>query len=171
MRASRDGWWLLITILLAVALFGVVTALLLSLDSRTSGSEAVRTGGLVSAAVVALYALWLNDRRRRVEESRHELERRSNEQDRERVADERFARAVELLGHDADQVRVGALARRWSWRRDIPGRRILPACPEGQVAYYAFPPGTGSDICRDLVATPRAPTESSSTRPRSRVPW
>jgi Pentapeptide repeats (9 copies) len=109
MRASRDGWWLLITILLAVALFGAVTALLLSLDSRTSGSEAVRTGGLVSAAVVALYALWLNDRRRRVEESRHELERRSNEQDRERVADERFARAVELLGHDTDQVRVGAL--------------------------------------------------------------
>jgi hypothetical protein len=23
------------------------------------------------------------------------------------------------------------------------GHRILPACPEGQVAYYAFPPGTG----------------------------
>jgi hypothetical protein len=109
MRASRDGWLLLITILLAVALFGVVTALLLTLDSKTSGAEAVRTGGLVSAAVVALYALWLNDRRRRVEESRHELERRSNEQDRERVADERFARAVELLGHEADQVRVGAL--------------------------------------------------------------
>ncbi len=109
MRASRDGWWLLITILLAVALFGMVTALLLSLDPKTSGAEAVRTGGLVSAAVVALYALWLNDRRRRVEESRHELERRSHEQDRERVADERFARAVELLGHEADQVRVGAL--------------------------------------------------------------
>lgn len=109
MRASRDGWWLLITMLVAVALFGVVTALLLSLDSSTSGAEAVRTGGLVSAAVVALYALWLNDRRRRVEESRHELERRSHEQDRERVADERFARAVELLGHEADQVRVGAL--------------------------------------------------------------
>jgi hypothetical protein len=109
MRASRDGWWLLITIVLAVALFGVATALLLSLDPRTSGAEAVRTGGLVSAAVVALYALWLNDRRRRVEESRHELERSSHEQDRERVADERFARSVELLGHQADQVRVGAL--------------------------------------------------------------
>jgi hypothetical protein len=109
MRASRDSWWLLITILLAVALFGVVTTLLLSLDSETSGAEAIRTGGLVSAAVVALYALWLNDCRRRVEESRHELERRSHEQDRERVADERFARAVELLGHEADQVRVGAL--------------------------------------------------------------
>ncbi|MGH3426259.1 MAG: pentapeptide repeat-containing protein [Mycobacteriales bacterium] len=109
MRASRDDWWLVITMLLAVALFGTVTVLLLSLDSRTSGAEAVRTGGLVSAAVVALYALWLNARRRRVEESRHELERRSNEQDRERVADERFARSVELLGHEADQVRVGAL--------------------------------------------------------------
>ncbi|MEO7196160.1 MAG: pentapeptide repeat-containing protein [Pseudonocardiaceae bacterium] len=109
MRASRDDWWLVLTILLAVALFGTVTALLVSFDPRTSGAEAIRTGGLVSAAVVALYALWLNDRRRRVEESRHELERSSNEQDRARVADERFARAVELLGHEADQVRVGAL--------------------------------------------------------------
>lgn len=109
MTGRRDGWWLLITIALAVALFGTVTALLLSLDRTTSVSESIRTGGLVSAAVVALYALWLNDRRRRVEESRHDLERRSNEQARERVADERFARAVELLGHDADQVRVGAV--------------------------------------------------------------
>ncbi|MGH3772720.1 MAG: pentapeptide repeat-containing protein [Pseudonocardiaceae bacterium] len=119
MRGSRDGWWLLITILLAVALFGAVVALLLGFDPTTSAAEAIRTGGLVSAAVVALYALWLNDRRRRVAESRHELERRSNEQDRERVADERFARSVELLGHEADQVRVGALhalaglARSW----------------------------------------------------------
>lgn len=109
MGERRDGWWLMITMLLAVALFGAVTALLLSLDRTTSVSESIRTGGLVSAAVVALYALWLNDRRRRVEESRHDLERRSNEQARERAADERFARAVELLGHDADQVRVGAV--------------------------------------------------------------
>lgn len=109
MRPSWDGWWLLITMLVAVTLFGAVTALLLALDPKTSGSEAVRTGGLTSAAVVALYALWLNDRRRKVEESRHELERSSHEQDRARVADERFARAVELLGHEADQVRVGAL--------------------------------------------------------------
>ncbi|MDQ3760801.1 MAG: hypothetical protein M3460_03640 [Actinomycetota bacterium] len=109
MRGSWDGRWLMITMLLALALFGVVTTLLLSLDPTTSKSDAIRTGGLVSAAVIALYALWLNDRRRKVEESRHELERRSNEQDRERVADERFARAVELLGHEADQVRVGAV--------------------------------------------------------------
>ena len=109
MTGRRDGWWLLITILLAVALFGTVTALLLTLDRTTSVSESIRTGGLVSAAIVALYALWLNDRRRRVEESRHDLERHSNEQAQERVADERFARAVELLGHEADQVRVGAV--------------------------------------------------------------
>jgi hypothetical protein len=109
MRERWDDWWFMITMLLAVALFGTVTALLLAFDRTTSVAESVRTGGLVSAAVVALYALWLNDRRRRVEESRHGLERRSNEQDRERVADERFARAVELLGHEADQVRVGAV--------------------------------------------------------------
>lgn len=109
MTGRRDGWWLVITILLAVALFGTVTTLLLSLDRTTSISESIRTGGLASAAVVALYALWLNDRRRKVEESRHDLERHSNEQARERVADERFARAVELLGHEADQVRVGAV--------------------------------------------------------------
>jgi membrane protein implicated in regulation of membrane protease activity len=109
MRERWDGWWFVITMLLAVVLFGTVTALLLWLDRATSVSESIRTGGLASAAVVALYALWLNDRRRRVEESRHDLERRSNEQDRERVADERFARAVELLGHETDQVRVGAV--------------------------------------------------------------
>jgi len=85
-------------------------------DPATSHSDALKTGGLAGGAVVALYALWLNDRRRRVEErrqeterQRHELESRRAEQDRERVADERFAKAVELLGHSADQVRVGAL--------------------------------------------------------------
>ncbi|RSD19792.1 pentapeptide repeat-containing protein [Amycolatopsis eburnea] len=85
-------------------------------DPATSRSDALKTGGLAGGAVVALYALWLNDRRRRVEEGRHDVERRRHElesqraeQDRERVADERFAKAVELLGHTADQVRVGAL--------------------------------------------------------------
>jgi uncharacterized protein YjbI with pentapeptide repeats len=85
-------------------------------DPATSRSEALKTGGLAGGAIVALYALWLNDRRRRVEERRQEIERRRHEleaqraeQDRERVADERFAKAVELLGHAADQVRVGAL--------------------------------------------------------------
>ncbi|WP_290050528.1 pentapeptide repeat-containing protein [Amycolatopsis solani] len=85
-------------------------------DPATSRSDALKTGGLAGGAIVALYALWLNDRRRRVEEGRQDIERRRHEleaqraeQDRERVADERFAKAVELLGHAADQVRVGAL--------------------------------------------------------------
>ncbi|MEV6873837.1 pentapeptide repeat-containing protein [Amycolatopsis sp. NPDC051128] len=85
-------------------------------DPATSRSDALKTGGLAGGAIVALYALWLNDRRRRVEErrqdierKRHELESQRAEQDRERVADDRFAKAVELLGHEADQVRVGAL--------------------------------------------------------------
>ncbi|MCP2250802.1 hypothetical protein LX86_009598 [Lentzea aerocolonigenes] len=64
--------------------------------------EIVKTAGLAGGAVVALYALWLNDRRRRIEEARHSLES-------EKVADERFARSVELLGNEADQVRVGAM--------------------------------------------------------------
>lgn len=60
------------------------------------------TGGLAGGAVVALYALWLHDRRRRTDETRHEL-------DSDKAADERFARSIELLGNQADQVRVGAL--------------------------------------------------------------
>jgi hypothetical protein len=64
--------------------------------------EIVKTAGVAGGAVVALYALWLNDRRRKVEEARHSLES-------EKVADERFARSVEMLGNEADQVRVGAM--------------------------------------------------------------
>ncbi|MFI5611438.1 hypothetical protein [Amycolatopsis sp. NPDC051903] len=54
----------------------------------------------------ALYALWLNDRRRRAEEVRqeikrlrHDLDTRSADQDRERVSEQRFAKSVELPGH------------------------------------------------------------------------
>nr|WP_245777572.1 pentapeptide repeat-containing protein [Lentzea xinjiangensis] len=57
--------------------------------------EIVKTAGVAGGAVVALYALWLNDRK-------HELES-------VKVADERFARSVEMLGNEADQVRVGAM--------------------------------------------------------------
>jgi hypothetical protein len=57
--------------------------------------EIVKTAGVAGGAVVALYALWLNDRK-------HLLES-------DKVADERFARSVELLGNEADQVRVGAM--------------------------------------------------------------
>lgn len=106
---------LLWTFVTSVVLLIAVGGWLLS-DPATSRSEALKTGGIAAGAVVALYALWLNDRRRRVEERRQEIERQRQElelrradQDRDRVSDERFAKAVELLGHEADQVRVGAL--------------------------------------------------------------
>ncbi|MCI2419657.1 pentapeptide repeat-containing protein [Saccharopolyspora sp. K220] len=100
---------LVLTIALAVVVLVCVSAALLAFDPRTTGADALRTGGLAAGSVVALYALWLNDRRRRVEEQRQQLENRRADLDRDRVADERFARAVELLGHETDQVRVGAL--------------------------------------------------------------
>ncbi|MFJ8912232.1 pentapeptide repeat-containing protein [Amycolatopsis sp. NPDC102389] len=106
---------LLWTFVLSFVLLIAVGGWLLT-DPATSRSEALKTGGVAGAAIVALYALWLNDRRRRVEERRQEVERQRQElelrradQDRDRISDERFAKAVELLGHDADQVRVGAL--------------------------------------------------------------
>ncbi len=109
MQGRHRTWWLAGTIVTAVVALVVTSAGLLIFDPRSTGADALRTGGLAGASIVALYGLWLNDRRRRVQEERHALDRTRQEQDRERVADERFARAVELLGNEADQVRVGAL--------------------------------------------------------------
>lgn len=104
---------LVATMLLA---FGALTAVTGWLLPEASRADALKTGGLAAGSVVALYALWLNDRRRRVDEERqlleHDrqaLENARADHERERAADERFLRAVELLGHDTDQVRVGAL--------------------------------------------------------------
>ncbi|WP_231647953.1 pentapeptide repeat-containing protein [Saccharothrix sp. NRRL B-16348] len=100
----------------AVGAFLLVTGWLFAVDPNASKQESIKTGGLAAGAIVALYALWLNDRRRRTDEDRQWLESRRQEleieraeHDRSRVADERFARSVELLGHDAEQVRVGAM--------------------------------------------------------------
>lgn len=108
---SPLAWTFLASVVLLLGVGGWLLT-----DPATSRSDALKTGGLAGGAIVALYALWLNDRRRRVEERRQDIERRRHEleaqraeQDRARVADERFAKAVELLGHAADQVRVGAL--------------------------------------------------------------
>ena len=100
---------LLVTVLASLGAFALVGGALLLIDPGAPKHEAIKTGGLAGGAIVALYALWLNDRRRKVEEARQELESQRIEHDRSRVADERFARAVELLGHDAAQVRVGAM--------------------------------------------------------------
>ena len=109
MRESRDGWWLLITILLAVALFGMVTALLLSLDPKTSGAEAVRDGragvrgGRRPVRPVAQRPSATSGG---ISSRAGTEEPRAGSGARGRRA---VARAVELLGHEADQVRVGAL--------------------------------------------------------------
>jgi hypothetical protein len=97
--AVRRSFRLVATILVAFGVLATVSGWLLPESTR---ADALRTGGLAAGSVVALYALWLNDRRRHVDEDRQAL-------DRERAADERFLRSVELLGSDADQVRVGAL--------------------------------------------------------------
>jgi membrane protein implicated in regulation of membrane protease activity len=104
---------LIATMLLAFGALTIVTGWLLPVTSR---ADALKTGGLAAGSVVALYALWLNDRRRRVDEERQQLEHDRQQlenaradHERERAADDRFLRAVELLGHQADQVRVGAL--------------------------------------------------------------
>ncbi|PSL55085.1 pentapeptide repeat protein [Saccharothrix carnea] len=98
----RGRGLLVASVLGALVVTVVTTAVLVLVDPRQPKAEAIKTGGLAGGSIIALYALWLNDRRRRVEEARHELES-------EKVADERFARAVELLGNEADQVRVGAM--------------------------------------------------------------
>lgn len=100
------------------------------LADESSLSDALRTGGLAAAAAAAFYALWLADRRRKIDEDRQDIERRRHDletqrqsleqarqhmenqrvqHDRERSSDERFARSIELLGNPADQVRVGAM--------------------------------------------------------------
>jgi hypothetical protein len=88
--------------LAAIVVAVLTTVVLLLVEPESSMAEAIKTGSLAGGAVVALYALWLNARRRRTDEARHELES-------DKAADERFARSVELLGNEADQVRVGAL--------------------------------------------------------------
>ncbi|MGQ0573480.1 MAG: pentapeptide repeat-containing protein [Pseudonocardia sp.] len=99
----RQGRLLLaLTLLVSITVAVLTGVVLLLVEPTLSKAEIVKTGGLAGGAVIALYALWLNDRRRRTEEARHTL-------DTDKVADERFARSVELLGHDAAQVRVGAL--------------------------------------------------------------
>ncbi len=105
----RQKSLLLTTVLASLGAFLLVGGILLLVDPGAPKHEAIKTGGLAGGAIVALYALWLNDRRRKVEEARQELERQRIEHDRSRVADDRFARAVELLGHEAEQVRVGAM--------------------------------------------------------------
>lgn len=100
--ARKQGLVLAGTVVTALGVLAGVSGLLLIADHNTSLVDAVKTGGLAGGAVVAVYGLWLNDRRRRVAEGRHDIEYR-------RLANERFSKGIELLGNEADQVRVGAM--------------------------------------------------------------
>lgn len=104
----RLRWLLVASLLGSMSALLLVTGWLLA-DPTVSKADALKTGGLAGGAILALYALWINDRRRRTEEAKHEVERDRARRDRERVSDERFAKAIELLGNEADQVRLGAL--------------------------------------------------------------
>ena len=110
------------SVLAAIVVTVLTTVVLLLVEPTLSKAEAIKTGALAGGAVVALYALWLNDRRRRTEEARHELES-------EKADDERFARSVGLLGNEADQVRVGAL-HAFAWLADSTGGPAARPTPE-----------------------------------------
>lgn len=105
----RQGLLLSGTLAAAVAVTAGITGLVLALDPAAGLSEGLRTGGVAGASAVALYALWLNDRRRRTEEARQEVEEDRLRLESDRVTNERFARSIEMLGNEADQVRLGAM--------------------------------------------------------------
>jgi hypothetical protein len=146
---------LLLTVLGAIAATVCTTVALLVLDPAAPRAEAVRTGAVSGGAVVALYALWLNDRRRRIEEARHELEG-------DKVADERFARSVELLGDEADQVRVGALHSLAHLATSTP--RYKQTVLDVLCAYLRRP--FDHPELRDTPAPPDAPGDPAADRER-----
>jgi uncharacterized protein YjbI with pentapeptide repeats len=108
------------TLAFAAVVTAGISGWVLVADPTVGVSEALRTGGLAGASVVALYALWLNDRRRRVEENRQAVEEERLRVEHGRTSHERFARAIAMLGDDADQVRVGAMHALVGLARDTP---------------------------------------------------
>jgi len=121
-RPSRKGGLIQLAILAAL-LAGVLTSVWVyattpdaASGQRTGPSRsnlAVQSGALVAGLTGGAITLWLNDQRRRHNERELDQRRQHNQaelaQDRDRVEEERFARAVELLGHNRAAVRVGAL--------------------------------------------------------------
>ncbi|WP_447004763.1 hypothetical protein ACRAKI_35160 [Saccharothrix isguenensis] len=99
-RHVREDSFLVPTLTGAIGAFMLVAGWSFVADPGAPKSGAFKTGGLAGGALVALYALWL----------------------RSRVADERFARSVELLGHEAEQVVHGGA---WSTDATSDGRLYL----------------------------------------------
>jgi hypothetical protein len=105
----RPGLLLLLAAALAIASFAFTMDWLAKVDPGTRRGDDIRTAGVAAAAILALYGLWLNDRRRRTDEDRNDTERKRYELEGERTAGERFARAIELLGNPDEAVKLGAL--------------------------------------------------------------
>ncbi|GAA1269319.1 pentapeptide repeat-containing protein [Saccharothrix xinjiangensis] len=144
------------TLIGSIGAFALVAGWMFAVDATAPKHEAIKTGGLAGGAVIALYALWLNDRRRRTDEARHlldserqQLENQRAEHDRSRVADERFARSVELLGHEAEQVRVGAMHALAGLARSRPeyGQTVLDVlCAYLRRPFLVDPDGEGRNL-------------------------
>src|SRR5664280_590414 len=88
---------------------------------------AVQSGALVAGLAGGAITLWLNDHRRRRDQQ--ELA-----QERDRTEEERFARAVELLGHDRPAVRVGAMHALAGLATAAPPRTQTVVCGIGAAA-------------------------------------
>lgn len=122
-RRSRPSPVLAPTILFAFGVLLLSVGWLISPGVPAPAAEAIKSGALASGAVLGLYALWLNDQRRRTEQDRLETEKERGRiegdrlakeleqlgMERVRIVDERFTKAIELLGHTSDRVRIGAL--------------------------------------------------------------
>jgi len=86
-----------------------------------------QSGALVAGLAGGAITLWLNDHRRR--HNQQELA-----QERDRIEEERFARAVELLGHDRAAVRVGAMHALAGLATAAPPRTQTVVCGIGAAA-------------------------------------
>ncbi|MFC4856812.1 hypothetical protein [Actinophytocola glycyrrhizae] len=146
------------TPVLVTTILGASGLLLLSIGWLTgptapaNSSEAIKSGSLISAAVLALYALWLNDQRRRTEQERLETEKERGAVERSRlakeleqlglervrIANERFTTAIELLGNESDRVRVGALIVLEGLARNQP--HLIPDVLDQVCGYLRSPP-------------------------------
>jgi hypothetical protein len=154
----RQGLLLAGTLAAAVVVTAGITGLVLALDPGAGLSEGLRTGGVAGASVVALYALWLNDRRRRTEEARQAVEEERLRLEGDRVTNERFARSIEMLGNEADQVRLGAMHALAGLARATPSYTqtvvdVLCAYLRRPFFHRAYE-GTDHDIGRNDFADP-----------------
>jgi hypothetical protein len=130
------------TMLFALGVMLLCVGWLTSAGVPATASEAIRSGALASAAVLALYALWLNDQRRRTEQERLEKEKAQFGLERLRISDERFTKAIELLGNDSDRVRIGALIQLDGLTRTRPD--LIPDVVDQLCGYLRGPVDLGS---------------------------